>query len=72
MILNFVLVFLLGVAIAVVVMSRLSAGTLKVYVPVDVDEEPYLYVELDNNVGSLIRKKYVMFRVNTKNIKTQK
>lgn len=72
MVWNFVLVFLLGMFIGVVVVVGLAVGTLKVYVPDDLDEPPYLYVELDKPVSMIFKKKIVLFRVDRHNVETQK
>lgn len=62
---------LLGVAIAYGCFGKKTSGTLKVYVPDDLDESPYLYVELDERIAQICSKKIVTFKVNAKNIKTQ-
>lgn len=69
MIIWVILAFLLGVIITLIVMSRLDAGVLKVYIPDD--EQPYLYVELNKPVSFICSKKRVSFTVDTKNIHSQ-
>lgn len=71
MFINCLLFFLLGVAIACLGILRLRAGTLKVYIPDDGDP-PYLYMELDQSVGHVCSKKFVLFQVDTRNISSQK
>lgn len=61
---------LLGVAITLLCVRYMQSGTLKVYIPDDPEESPYLYVELDKSVGFICDQTHVMFKVNTKNIKT--
>lgn len=62
---------LLGVTIMFACTTKKASGTLKVYIPDDPDESPYLYVELDERISQICDKKIVTFRVDTKNIKTQ-
>lgn len=63
---------LLGVVLTVTLIRSKSAGTLKVYIPDDADEPPYLYVELDRPVDSICKAKQVVFKVDTRNIRSQK
>lgn len=62
---------LLGGVIVFACTTKKASGTLKVYIPDDPDESPYLYVELDERISQICGKKVVTFRVDTKNIKTQ-
>ena len=72
MIFNFILVFLLGMVFALILLCRSSVGLLKVCIPDDPDENPYLYAELDSSVNSICKKKYVLFRVKVYDIYSQK
>lgn len=63
---------MLGVVLTLIVVRHRSAGTLKVYIPDDQDESPYLYVELDRSVESICKNKQVLFRVDMRNIRSQK
>lgn len=49
-----------------------TEGTLKVYIPDVEDEQPYLYVELNEPVWNICSKKKVTFEVDTQNLKTRK
>ena len=70
MLIYLALAFLLGVLVTVAWIFRISAGTLKVYIP-DQDETPYLCAELSKPVGWVCGKKYVMFEVDVRNINSQ-
>lgn len=50
----------------------LNAGTLKVCVPEEFDESPYLYVDLDRSVNYICKKKCVLFMVDVRNINSHK
>lgn len=63
--------FIVGVVIGIIlaILFRLRTyGTLKVYVPNDKDEPPYLYVELKDDPNVIGKKKYVRFKVNMRDI----
>lgn len=49
-----------------------SSGTLRVYIPEPNDEAPYLYVDLDKSIGYICRQKFVVFRVDVRNLKSHK
>lgn len=61
---------LLGIAIGMVVANlryvRLKVGTLRVDRS-DPDEPPYLFLELNKNVGDITSKPYVVLKVSDKN-----
>lgn len=63
--------FLLGVLVSLIGVLRLQIGVLKVYIPDQPDEPPYLYTELDKPVGALCKKKYALFTVDVQHIKSQ-
>ena len=63
---------LLGVIFALVVVRRSRYGVLKVYIPDDREEQPYLYVELTKSISSIYNQKQVLFTVDVRNLKTQK
>lgn len=71
MVVYYVLAFLLGALAALIGVLRLCAGSLKVYIP-DSDEPPYMCAELGKTIGWVCGKKYVMFRVDVRNIDSQK
>lgn len=50
----------------------LNVGTLKVCVPEEFDESPYLYVDLDRPVNYICKKKCVLFMVDVRNINSHK
>lgn len=62
MVLNFVLVFLLGAVLTLVVISRLSSGTIKID-RTNPAKDVYR-LEIDN-LDKLAKKKYVLLRVNS-------
>lgn len=66
----FVIGALLGIFITAAQMAKRRSGTLKVYVPDDAEEAPYLYVELDKSIAQICTKEIVLFKVDTRNIKT--
>lgn len=50
----------------------LNAGTLKVCIPDEFDESPYLYVDLDRPISYICKKKCVLFMVDVRNINSHK
>lgn len=66
------LAFLLGVIVTCVGVLTLKVGVLKVYIPDQIDEPPYLYTELDRSVGSICKRDYVLFKVDIKHLHSQK
>lgn len=50
----------------------LKAGTLKVCIPDEFDESPYLYVDLDRSINYICKKKCVLFMVDVRNINSHK
>lgn len=69
--------FLIGAIIgmlvtAIAIVVRMEIGTLKIYIPDQKDESPYLYVELNKPVSYICKRKCVLFVVDVSNIKTQK
>lgn len=64
--------FLLGMLVALIGVVKLHAGTLKVYIPNQQDDLPYLCVELEKPVGAICNRRYVLFDVSVQNLNTQK
>ena len=62
--------FVSGMAVFLICLTARSIGTLRVDQS-DPTEQPYLFLELDKPVESVINKKYVLFRVNKKNFISQ-
>ena len=62
--------FVGGMAFFLICLAARSIGTLRVDQS-DPTEQPYLFLELDKPVESVINKKYVLFRVNKKNFISQ-
>ena len=62
--------FVGGMAFFLVCLAARSIGTLRVDQS-DPTEQPYLFLELDKPVESVINKKYVLFRVSKKNFISQ-
>ena len=69
-VLLFLLGFMAGIVSFLVYLIVRSVGTLRVDQS-DPTEQPYLFLELDKPVESVINKKYVVFRVNKKNFISQ-
>ena len=67
---EFLLGFMVGIVSFLVYLIVRSVGTLRVDQS-DPTEQPYLFLELDKPVESVINKKYVLFRVNKKNFISQ-
>ena len=62
--------FVGGMTVVLICLATRSIGTLRVDQS-DPTEQPYLFLELDKPVESVINKKYVVFRVNKKNFISQ-
>ena len=62
--------FVGGMAFFLICLATRSIGTLRVDQS-DPTEQPYLFLELDKPVESVINKKYVLFRVIKKNFISQ-
>ena len=62
--------FVGGMTVFLICLTTRSIGTLRVDQS-DPTEQPYLFLELDKPVESVINKKYVVFRVNKKNFISQ-
>ena len=58
--------FVGGMTVFLICLATRSIGTLRVDQS-DPTEQPYLFLELDKPVESVINKKYVLFRVSKKN-----
>ena len=62
--------FVGGMTVFLICLATRSIGTLRVDQS-DPTEQPYLFLELDKPVESVINKKYVVFRVNKENFISQ-
>ena len=62
--------FVGGMTVFLICLATRSIGTLRVDQS-DLTEQPYLFLELDKPVESVINEKYVIFRVNKKNFISQ-
>ncbi len=69
-VLLFLLGFMVGIISFLVYLIVRSVGTLRVDQS-DPTEQPYLFLELDKPVETVINKKYVLFRVIKKNFISQ-
>ena len=65
------LAFLFGVIVTGVGFYRLKVGVLKVYIPDQVDESPYLYTELDKPVDFICKRDYVLFKIDVRHVYSQ-
>lgn len=72
MVWNFILVFVLGSLVTLATLAKIASGVLKVYIPDDPTEPPYLGIKLGRVSRTICSKKYVLFKVSVENIKTQK
>ena len=71
MIYCFLLGFLLGILITAITISLRVAGTLKVFLPYDMDQTPYLGLKVDKPLSTICKKDTVVFRVEIKNLDSQ-
>ena len=55
-----------GVIGSILVLLKTKGGTLRIDRS-DPDSEPYMFLELTESLPSVMRKKYVVFRVNLEN-----
>ena len=55
-----------GVGCSVLILLKTKGGTLRIDRS-DPDSEPYMFLELTESLPSVMRKKYVIFRVNLEN-----
>ena len=69
-VLLFLLGFVGGMTVFLICLATRSIGTLRVDQS-DPTEQPYLFLELDKPVESVINEKYVLFRVIKKNFISQ-
>ena len=63
--------FMIGCVMAALIFRTFIIGTLRVDTS-DPDDRPYMFLELTKNVQAVMRKKYVVLKVNTKNFISQK
>lgn len=63
--------FVLGIITSLIVVKRSLSGTLKV-VKSDEENDPYLFVELDKPVESIVEKRFVLFDVERRIIDSRK
>lgn len=60
-----IIVLMVGILIGVAISHRKPAGNLRVDRS-DPTDNPYLFLELSQDVTHVLRKKYVLFKVQTK------
>lgn len=63
--------FAFGLIAALIGFLKLKVGALKVYIPNELDESPYLYTELNKTIHEIMDRKYVLFKVETQHLHTQ-
>lgn len=61
---------IVGVAATIIVIRMRRAGTLAVYIP-DIEDTPYMSLELEHSVGQVTKKKYVTFKVDVRPLNTR-
>lgn len=66
MIIAFLLGVLIGIIIYAIAVKTASVGTLRIDQS-DPEDSPYLFLELNKNVGIITSKKYVIMKVERKN-----
>ena len=62
---------IIGCVITMIVSRVFTIGTIRVDNS-DPDDAPYLFLELERNVGAITSKKYVTFKVKVENYISQK
>ena len=62
--------FIGGMAFFLICLAARSIGTLRIDQS-DPTEPPYLFLDLDKPVESIVKEKYVLFRVSKKNFISQ-
>ena len=62
--------FIGGMAFLLICLAARSIGTLRIDQS-DPTEPPYLFLDLDKPVESIVKEKYVLFRVSKKNFISQ-
>ncbi len=63
--------FILGSIITTFIIASLLIGTMVVYIPDQPDEPPYLTAELDRSVGFVSKRKFVLFKVDVRQLNSQ-
>lgn len=63
--------FAFGFIVALIGVLKLKIGKLKVYIPDELDESPYLYTELTKTIYDIMGRKYALFQVETQHLHTQ-
>lgn len=73
MIWNYVIAFVGGALLTLVVLARLTSGVLQVFIPNNPfsEESAYLGVQLGKACETIHNKKYVIFKVEVKKIDSQ-
>ena len=57
--------WLLGSVVTMLIFRKFIVGILQV-VEIENEDQPYLFLDLSKDVDSVIKKKYVMLKVNAK------
>lgn len=63
--------FMIGYVMTALLFRVFRVGTLRVDTS-DPDDRPYMFLELSKNVQAVMRKKYIVLKVSTKNFISQK
>ena len=66
MIIAFLVGVLIGTIIYAIAVKTASVGTLRIDQS-DPEDSPYLFLELDKNLSTIVSKQYVIMKVNLKN-----
>lgn len=66
----FVIGMILGSAITVITLRKRSFGSLRIDTS-DPNENPYIFLELSEDVNTIFQKKYITLKINTQNFVSQ-
>lgn len=71
MIWSFMLVFVGGAFFALVTLATIASGVLQVFIPDDPNKPAYLGVKLGRSSETIHKKKYILFKVEVKDLDSQ-
>lgn len=71
MIWNFVLAFIGGIFFALLVVAKIASGALQVLIPDNPNEPAYLGIDLGRYKETIHLKKYILCKIEVKNLDSQ-